>query len=249
MLQIHAKENKCIDLGRRGEDSAREILFDISGWAELYGQGEAHLIAKRERDLNSYPATITQNNTTVSWVITPTDNDQPGYGNCELVYITDGAVVKSIIYQTHTDVSLSDPVSPPDSPSTYGDLVSRVSDLEKHSSLTHPPKVGENNNWFVWDCEKGEYIDTGVLAEGTDGKNGRDVVEFEYQHMYGFWKVEYSDGERDFYAGVDETYPNRFSFIRDDMSSYELGTDSFYNHNLGHNIGASELDAGIDAAS
>ena len=130
MLKIQAVEKKCIDLGRRGEDSAREILFDITGCAELYGQGEARLVAKRERDMYSYPAVITQNQTTVSWVIKPVDNNQPGYGECELVYITDGAVVKSIIYQTHVDVSLSDPVSAPDSPSIYGSLDRKIGDLE-----------------------------------------------------------------------------------------------------------------------
>lgn len=149
MLQIQAKENKCIDLGRRGEDSAREILFDISGWAEMYGQGEAQLIAKRERDLNTYPAKITQDNTTVSWVIKPVDNDQPGYGNCELVYITDGKVVKSSIYQTHTDVSLSDPVSPPDSPSTYGSLVQRIEALENSEAPESLPDNSEQIEMLI----------------------------------------------------------------------------------------------------
>lgn len=139
MLQIQAIEKKCIDLGRRGEDSAREILFDITGFAELYGQGEARVIAKRDRDSSTYPVEITQNHTTVSWVVKPVDNDQPGYGNCELVYITNGAVVKSTIYQTHVDESLSDPVSPPDSPTTYGSLKRDIGDV---SEL----KVGESSD-------------------------------------------------------------------------------------------------------
>lgn len=160
MLQIQAKENKCIDLGRRGEDSAREILFDITGFAELYGQGEAQLIVKRDKDLESYLATITQNDTTISWVIKPVDNDQPGYGNCELVYITNGKVAKSSIYQTYTDISLSDPVSPPDSPSTYGSLEKRVQVLEENLG---------NIVDFPTDEHINELIDTklGVIENGT----------------------------------------------------------------------------------
>ena len=131
LIQIQAKEKKLIDLGRRGEHAAREVLFDISGWAELYGQGEAHLVAQRYKDLAPYPVVITQDNTLVHWEVTSVDTDQPGYGQCELIYVTDGRVVKSIIYQTHTDLSLSDPVSPPDSPDIYGSVVKAVGDLEK----------------------------------------------------------------------------------------------------------------------
>ena len=130
MLIIQAKEKKCIDLGRRGENRARKIVFDISDLTELYGQGEAHIVAQRDRDLKPYPVEITQDNTTVTWVVTSVDNDQPGYGQCELVYITDGSVVKSIIYQTHTDISLSDPVPPSDSPDIYGDIIARLESLE-----------------------------------------------------------------------------------------------------------------------
>lgn len=123
MIQIHAKEGKCINLGHRGEDSARVVLFDITNFAEMYGQGEAQLIVKRCSDSSSYLAKITQNENTVSWIIKPLDNDHPGYGNCELVYITGGSVVKSVTYQTLTEVSLSDPISPPpESPDTYGSL-------------------------------------------------------------------------------------------------------------------------------
>ena len=127
MIQVHAKENRCIDLGRRGEDRAREVLFDISGFAELYGQGEAKLVVSRYKDFNTYSATITQDNTTVSWVVTSVDTNNPGFGSCELVYITDGSIVKSTRYQTHVDVSLSDPVGNPAPPdTTYGELLKLI---------------------------------------------------------------------------------------------------------------------------
>lgn len=175
MLQIQAKENKCIDLGRRGEDSAREILFDIAGFAELYGQGEAKLIAKRDKDLTTYPAEITQNDTTVSWVIKPVDNDQPGYGDCELVYITDGKVAKSVIYQTHTDISLSDPVSPPDSPSTFGSLEKRVSNLEKMGpSGTNPEFVQQMVNEALTEAKKSGEFKGEPGKDGQDGSPGKD---------------------------------------------------------------------------
>lgn len=124
MIQIKANEGKCINLGHRGEDSARTILFDITNFAELYGHGEAQLLVRRKGDTTSYLAEITQNENTVYWVIKPIDNNFPGYGNCELIYVTDGGIIaKSNTYQTLTEVSLSDPLSPPpDVPDTYGSL-------------------------------------------------------------------------------------------------------------------------------
>lgn len=29
---------------------------------------------------------------------------------------------------------------------------------------THPPKIGENGNWYIWDQAKGEYVDSGTSA-------------------------------------------------------------------------------------
>lgn len=148
MLQIKAKENKCIDLGRRGEDSAREILFDITGFAELYGQGEAKLVVKRYRDLNTYTAEITQDNTTVHWVIKPVDNDHPGYGECELIYIAKNRVCKSTIYQTHTNISLSDPVATPSNPGTYAELIAKIGDLSKLSTKDKSSLVNALNEYL-----------------------------------------------------------------------------------------------------
>ena len=136
LIQIQAKENKCIYLGRRGEDSAREIIFDISHFSEIYGQGEAQVVVKREGDINSYPVVVTQTNDHVSWVVTSVDTDQVGYGQCELIYVTNNSVAKSIIYQTFTDESLSDPSSPPETPSIYGNIIKMLSKIPEIPSPT-----------------------------------------------------------------------------------------------------------------
>lgn len=38
----------------------------------------------------------------------------------------------------------------------------------------HQPTIGDNGNWHTWDAEKQEYVDTGWLAVGKDGKDGAD---------------------------------------------------------------------------
>lgn len=40
---------------------------------------------------------------------------------------------------------------------------------EAMMAQVNTPKIGDNGNWFVWDFEKGEYVDTGVAASGSGG--------------------------------------------------------------------------------
>ncbi len=47
------------------------------------------------------------------------------------------------------------------------------------NAASHQPIIGTNMNWFVWDAEKQEYIDSGwrgVGENGSDGLNGKDGI-------------------------------------------------------------------------
>ena len=33
---------------------------------------------------------------------------------------------------------------------------------------THPPQIGENGNWYIWDQNKDEYVDSGTSAKPKD---------------------------------------------------------------------------------
>ena len=148
MLHIQAMEDRCIDLGRRGENSAVQVNFDISGFAELYGQGEARLIVSRYKDFSPYPAVITQDNNTVSWVVTSVDTNNPGYGHCELVYITEGSVVKSTTYQTLVHESLADPITSPPSPdTTYGEVLKELQNIK--NNLPSSGSMSENDQLIM----------------------------------------------------------------------------------------------------
>lgn len=52
----------------------------------------------------------------------------------------------------------------------------------------HSPYVGENGNWYIFDDEKGEYIDSGWSAEGDDGHSpyiGENGNWFEWDAQTG----------------------------------------------------------------
>lgn len=45
-----------------------------------------------------------------------------------------------------------------------------VSDCE--SAVEHYPEIGENGNWYVWDGEAGDWVDTEIHAQGEKGDTG-----------------------------------------------------------------------------
>lgn len=43
---------------------------------------------------------------------------------------------------------------------------------EAASWSAHPPYIGVNKNWYVYDTTTEQFVDSGILAEGTDGERG-----------------------------------------------------------------------------
>lgn len=51
------------------------------------------------------------------------------------------------------------------------DTLTALTESEKQTNLAqelndHPPKMGDNGNWWQWDISKHTYVDTGVIARG-----------------------------------------------------------------------------------
>lgn len=51
------------------------------------------------------------------------------------------------------------------------DTLAALTESEKQTNLAqelndHPPKMGDNGNWWQWDLSKHTYVDTGVIARG-----------------------------------------------------------------------------------
>ena len=112
-----ASPDEVLNLGKQGENKVTEIKFDISGWSELYGSGYFELINCRPTERSAYLCDITTDSEYVHWVITSTDVALSGVGQCELSYIVNDAVAKSITYLTCViqSVEVGDAPDPMDS--------------------------------------------------------------------------------------------------------------------------------------
>lgn len=107
MKVTYAKKGEPLWLGHEGENKARQIIFYISHWQELYGPGTAELAVKRADDASPYPASVEVDGSAVKWTITSADVAQPGKnGRAELRYYVGDTLVKSSIWMTTVSEAL-----------------------------------------------------------------------------------------------------------------------------------------------
>lgn len=109
MQEIYARPGADLTLGRRGENQARQVIFDLASWQELYGEGTAQLLHQRAGDSAPYPCAITQEGAQARWTIRAADVDKPGWGEAQLCYYVGETLVKSAVWRTMTADSLNAP--------------------------------------------------------------------------------------------------------------------------------------------
>ena len=114
--------NGTIDLGREGENLARQVVLPLEDLAA--GKGHALLLHQRAGDSSPYPVNIRQEGNSLIWVVTNADTGAAGLGSAEARWLgDDGQVIKSRIYHTVTQKALSDPESPPEAYEGYVEAV------------------------------------------------------------------------------------------------------------------------------
>ena len=160
-----------ICLGKQGENLARMVCFEEpSTWKEIFGEGKCELIHQRNGDESPYPVVLDVEDDKVIWKITNADTAIVGEGKCELHYFVDGVIVKSKIWTTTVLPSLSgDLAEPPEPQKAWVDEVLSAAEDVK-SATTHQAIIGDNGNWYIWDAELKEYVDSGHSSKGEYGK-------------------------------------------------------------------------------
>jgi len=109
-----------IPLGRRGENEATQVVFDVSQLISTYGEGTAQLAAKLPNDSTPYPVSITQEGNTVTWLVTNADTQAVGNGECEMFWYVGDVLAKSVVYTTVIGRDIGDVgETPPDPYETW----------------------------------------------------------------------------------------------------------------------------------
>lgn len=109
-----------VKIGWTGENDARGIVWDISTWQALYGDGTCTLLNQREQDTAPYPCPVTIDGKFAIWQVTGADLGTGGNGKCQLVYqVGKEVVAKSPVYRTLASKSLGDGTEPPEGTSEW----------------------------------------------------------------------------------------------------------------------------------
>lgn len=106
MQSIYAHPGVHLALGRKGENVARQVVFDLRAWRAAYGDGAVSLCAKRAGDAEPYPCGVTQDEDAAVWVLRAADVDKPGWGNVQLSYYVGDTLAKSQTWRTLVAPSL-----------------------------------------------------------------------------------------------------------------------------------------------
>lgn len=80
MNEIKASTGRIVVLGRRDENLARRVTFDISEWQQLYDEGTVQLLHQRCQDTTPYPVDVTVSSGVAKWVVKEADVAVPGVG-------------------------------------------------------------------------------------------------------------------------------------------------------------------------
>lgn len=122
-----------IALGKQGENQAvRVTLPNIRA-----GSGSILLLHQRAADQQPYPVPVAEADGGIIWTVSSTDTAYPGRGQAELQWLgADGAVVKSVTYQTNVIRALTTPGAVPDEPlKPYTQAVARDAQAAKDAAV------------------------------------------------------------------------------------------------------------------
>ena len=116
MREISARTSHDIELGKRGENLAACVVFDISDWKKTHGEGVVHLLHHRNGDRVPYPCAVEVKDNCVYWAVTNADTANAGKGRAELQYFVGEVLAKSETYTTIVDRALAPASDEPPAP-------------------------------------------------------------------------------------------------------------------------------------
>ena len=123
-----------IALGKQGENQAvRVTLPNIRA-----GAGSILLLHQRAADQQPYPVPVVEADGGIIWTVSSTDTAYPGRGQAELQWLgADGAVIKSVTYQTNIIRALTAPGPEPDEPlKPYTQAVAQSAQAAKNAAAS-----------------------------------------------------------------------------------------------------------------
>lgn len=162
MVTIQVQNNTTsIPLGKRLENEARVIEFDLSEFIAEYGEGTAVLMAKRSQDSTAYPVGAEREGDKLLWTVLNSDTEYKGQGKCELFWYVGETLAKSVVYSTYVEDDIGEEGEVPEPFAPYFEqileAVERIEAMgeELLALYKHTIYVDDNGDFYV-NTDEGE---------------------------------------------------------------------------------------------
>lgn len=160
MIDVYAT-GLSIDIGRQGENLARNIYFDLSDLIDNYGEGTATLVHMRPSDNAPYICEAERAGNFLIWAPTSTDTAYPGAGKCELRWVVGETLAKSIIYTTTIAPSITGAGEVPSPYKSWYDAI--IAYIEANYAANGAPQEVREAIYTL--LSKAAYTETGLTDE------------------------------------------------------------------------------------
>ena len=171
-----------IALGKQGENQAvRVTLPNIRA-----GAGTILLLHQRAADQQPYPVPVVEADGGIIWTVSSTDTAYPGRGQAELQWLgTDGAVIKSVTYQTNVVRALTTPGAVPDEPlKPYTQSVAKDAQAAKDAAASATEAARSAGNSAAQAglsadnaAKTLEKLEEGIASGDFHGQNGKSAYQ------------------------------------------------------------------------
>lgn len=152
---------QSIDVGRQGENLARNIIFSLTDLIEDYGNGTATLVCLRPSDQVPYVCETSQNGDLLTWTPTSTDTAYAGGGKCELRWVVGETLAKSIVYNTTILPSITGAEGVPSPYQSWYDAI--IAYIEANYAANGAPQEVREAIYAL--LSKAAYTETGLTDE------------------------------------------------------------------------------------
>lgn len=107
MIRYDTSGRETLQLGRQGENRARELRIDVADLLEEWPDAEITLLHQRPGEEQIYPVTAELQKTELVWRPTSADTALAGRGLAEVRATLDGVLAKSVMLRTKITASLT----------------------------------------------------------------------------------------------------------------------------------------------
>lgn len=165
-----------ITLGWDGENNWRPITFDCSALLTGHPDAVVTLWLLPKGEAQAFPVALERDDNVVTW--TPLNEEMTAERGQMQIVVQDGTDVgkSKVIDYTVRDSLVGGADHPAETPSWAVQVVADVTE-----AAGHYPRIVDGN-WYVWDATEGEWVDTGVSADGGD-ISPEDIADAVEEYM------------------------------------------------------------------